>query len=80
MSPLNLITDKVIILLMRYIFHAQNHFLCYLYNFDWLKCLSQYSSPVNLILFCVKTYNNLQINCLYHLYLRHITGIYYYPS
>ena len=36
-SPLNLITDKVIILLIWYIFQAQNHFLCYIYNFDWLK-------------------------------------------
>ena len=35
-SPLNLITDKVIILLI-YIFHAQNHSLCYLYTIDWLK-------------------------------------------
>ena len=34
---INLITDKVIILLILYIFLAQNHFQYYLYNFDWLK-------------------------------------------
>ena len=36
-SPLNLITDKVIILLIWYNFHAQNHLLCFQYYFDWLK-------------------------------------------
>ena len=45
-----------------------------------LSDMFQYWSPVNLILFCVKTYYILQINCFYHLYLEHITGIYYYPS
>ena len=37
-SPLNLITDKVIILLIRYIYHAQNHFLCYLYSLNNKIC------------------------------------------